>query len=594
MKKTHGFGTRSIFTKITYLTVILIILSSLISSSILMVQFSQRLKEKDRLLVSEATNRIEDFALNKYNMMYNQRTLLHSTDYIASIITNTRSNSTEIYQTENLSKITAYLNALIYSDNTICDAILFTADGKNTFSQSNGGGRKVYVSYDYPNLPYIQDFSKTTDNITAIYDAEPPYLTLNSEKASKNTITFIAKLYDMNQPAKQLIIGYLMVSFSPESIDQTYNEIEASADGNYLIVNAGNDIIYSNDTELLGQPYDNDLIPEADIIGDKTLSLSGLRVIGSVSDNILQQNINTILVRLTLVTLLCITCLILIVTLLHKYYQKKFRQLGSAMEDISQGDFNLKLPVQSDDEIGYLSRAFNTMSDTLDTYIKKTYLAETQKRTAELYALQTQINPHFLSNTIESIRMKALEEDDYEVSEMLANLGNLFRWMVQFHQNIVYLEDEIDYIDTYLELQKFRFGDRIHVHMDIPPETLYLGVPRFTLQPIVENAITHSLSQNAQPLKITISFRKTDEQLQLIVADDGIGMEDRTLRKLRAHIQGSVTENEFGVALRNVNARIQLLFGDRYGLAIDSAPYRGTVVTVSLPAAEKEEMEQHV
>ncbi|MDD3361716.1 MAG: sensor histidine kinase [Hespellia sp.] len=590
--KRYKNKSHSIFTKITILTISFVILSSIISSTILIFQFSERLKDKDRLLVSEAANRIEDFTRTKYNMTFNQHTLLHSTDYVASIISATRDHPTEIYQSQNLSKITEYLNALTYSDSSICDSILFTADGENAFSHSNGGGRKIYVSYNYATLPYIQEFSKSSDTITAIYDSDPPYLTLSSGKTSPGVISFIAKIYDMNYPTKQIVTGYMIINFSLDSIDDTYNDIESSADGTYLIVNGTSDIIYSNERKLVGTQYTDDLIPAPDIIMDKSISLSGLRVIAAVSDNILQKNINLIIWRLTLVTSCCILCLIITITMLHKYYRKRFQQLEDAMVQFSNGDFEVRLSIDSADEIGSLSRGFNVMSDTLDSYIKKTYLAETQKKTAELYALQTQIQPHFLANTIESIRMKAMEEDDYDVAEMLSNLGNLFRWMIQFHQNIVYLEDETSYIESYLELQKFRFGDRIRVTMDIPSETLYLGVPRFTLQPIVENAITHSLSQNPQPLHIIISCSIQADHLVLVVKDDGLGMENEILNKLRLHIQGATEESAFGVALRNVHTRIQILFGDAYGLSIDSCRYRGTTVTVTLPAMKKEVMEE--
>ena len=138
------------------------------------------------------------------------------------------------------------------------------------------------------------------------------------------------------------------------------------------------------------------------------------------------KNIRGVLQRIIVVTCASILAVTVIVAVLHKYYKKRFFQLASAMHLISQGDFDTRLPVNSDDEIGYLSQTFNTMCETLDTYIKKTYLAETQQRTAELYALQAQINPHFLANTLESIRMQALHDENYEVADMLANLGNLF------------------------------------------------------------------------------------------------------------------------------------------------------------------------
>lgn len=592
MSPKKHFENMSIFSKISISTITLIIISSLISSSFLLVHFSQTMKSKDRLLVREGAERIEDFMQDKYNMLYNQRILLHSTDHIANVISSTRDQPSNIYLQRNLEKITDYLTALCYSDHAILDTILFTADGANAFSYSNSSGRNIYLTYDYCSLPYIKTFQEAPETITTVYDTSPPYLP--SSKGSSSVLTFIGKLYDMNYPTKKIIIGYLMINFSPASIDETYNEIDAASDGEYLVVNGDSEIIYSNTASYVGRSYKKGFLPEEDIILSKSISLSGLKVISAVSDEELMKNIRGVLQRIIVVTCASILAVTVIVAVLHKYYKKRFFQLASAMHLISQGDFDTRLPVNSDDEIGYLSQTFNTMCETLDTYIKKTYLAETQQRTAELYALQAQINPHFLANTLESIRMQALHDENYEVADMLANLGNLFRWMIQFHQDIVYLEDELDYIEYYLDLQKFRFGDNLCILMDVPPSVLYLGIPKFTIQPIVENALTHGIPQNGDSLIIRISLLIRDNILRLNVSDNGIGISDDTLKNLQQHIAGTRTDSSFGVALRNVHMRIQLLFGKEYGLTIDSRLYSGTTVLVTLPALDKKEMEKYV
>lgn len=592
IKIKKRFENISIFTKISASTIILIILCSLVTSSYQLVYFSLSIKSKDQLLVSEAAERIEQFMLDKYNMMYNQRILLHSTDHIANVISSTRDQPSDIYQSGNLNKITDYLTALCYSDHTIIDTILFTSDSKNAFSYSNESGRKISISFDYNTLSYIEDFQDSSESVIAIYDGAPPYFPHSSEDPS--VITFIGKLYDMHYPTKKIVSGYLMMNFSPSEINKTYNDIDNAADGEYLVVNGVSDIIYSNNPSYINQTYVNGFLPPEDILSCQKLSLSGLQIISAVSDEALMKNIWGIIQKIIIVTGLSILCVIIIVTVLHKYYKSRFHHLASAITLISQGNFDTRLPVNSDDEIGYLSQTFNTMCETLDSYIKKTYVAETQRRTAELYALQAQINPHFLANTLESIRMKALENDDYESAEMLANLGNLFHWMKHFNHDIVYLEDEIDYIDSYLELQKFRYGNKLRVVKNVPSDILYMGIPKFTIQPIVENNITHGFPQNGQPLEINIDFRVLDNKVTLTITDNGTGMREETLQNLKEHISGVQIHSAYGVALRNVHTRIQLLFGEEYGLNIDSKFYRGTTVVVTFPALKKEEMEKYV
>ncbi len=593
MKYKIRLQNSSIFKKISFLTVLVVLVISFLLTGRLLTQLSQNIHDKNRLLVQEATGKVFTFFQDSYNITYNQRTLLHSTGYIADSIASTRSNPSDIYNPEHLTKITDYMAALTYSNSRLDDVILFTADGENRFSYSAKSGRKVYLGFDFNELSYIQDFKDSPEVITEIYDSAPPYLTISTSKASEPTITFIAKIFDMSLPSKQFPLGYLMFNYSPATVDATYSEIIEASDGDYFVLNEGNQVIYSNSAERIGHRFSREWAPDMDIVYQKTISLSGLQVIGSVSDYKLQQKTADLVRQSILLTVCGILLIIVVIIILHHHYAKKFQLLASAMGSISGGDFSLQLPVNSEDEIGYLSRTFNTMSSTLNDYINKNYLAETQRRTAELYALQAQINPHFLANTIESIRMRALENDDYEASEMLQELGHLFRWMVQFNQDIVYIEDELEYIGSYLDLQKFRFPDRLFVDIDLPSDIYYYGIPRFTLQPIIENVLSHG-SPVLRPLEIHILFTIPDEVLTITVKDNGPGINETDLNNLNAHIRGSKTFPEFGVALRNIHTRIQLLFGEHYGLQVNSTYCQGTTVTITLPAKPKKELEDYV
>lgn len=446
-------------------------------------------------------------------------------------------------------------------------------------------GRTVSVSYDFNKLSYTKNFAESDDIIAMVYDNDPPYLTLNSNQSSPETISFIAKIYDTTWPAKKIVTGYLMVNFSPGSFQDTINKIEIVSDGSYYIINAENQIVYSDDSALLNMDFSELSFKGSNILLNKPLGISNIHVIGSVSNKVLQGKINTVILQMAAITIICILCMILIITMLHRHYANKFQQLGSAMHDISNGNFDIRLPVKKQDEIGYLSHAFNTMCETLDAYIQKSYVAENRRRTAELYALQAQINPHFLANTIESIRMYALENDSYEISEMLKKFGNLFQCMIQFDSDIINVADEMEYITSYLDLQKFRFGDQLSINIDFPANICNLGIPRFTLQPIVENALSHG-SANPNVLIIAISLFVENKILTIRVCDNGPGISADTLKRLNDYVHGIASRQEFGVALRNIHSRIVLLFGPQYGLRIDSTIQNGTTVTVTLPATK--------
>lgn len=587
------FNTSSIFTKVSIMTSCVIILISVLSTTFLVRSYSREIQNRDRLLVQEGATKLFSFFQDSYNNMYNQRTLIHSSDHIADVLSETRDNPSDVYKTENLTRIMDYLTSLAYSDSDIADVILFTADGKNAFSCSSQKGRKIYVGYTYNELPYIEKFREMSSSIAVVYDEAPPYLTLSSPKASKGTITFIMKIYAQLGMDTKYPLAYMMVNYSPSTVQAAYNDIREDSDGEYFILNSLSTVVYSNDKTRMGQAYNTSWIDQNDILFQRTIGLSGIQVIGSVSTDKLANTTLLIIRNAVIITGIGVLCMIIIVLILHRHYARKFQNLAVAMASISTGDFSTHLPVNSNDEIGYLSRTFNQMSHTLNDYIEKTYLAETQRRTAELYALQAQINPHFLANTIESIRMCSLENDDYESSEMLKELGNLFRWMVQFDQDIIYVENEMEYTESYLNLLKFRFSDRLSVDLNIPSETYMLGIPRFTLQPIIENAVSHG-SPNTRNMVVSICFTIERDILTVTVSDNGPGIPENELRKLQDHIRGSHTYKEFGVALRNIHSRITLLFGEEFGLKVKSSYGQGTTVTVTLPAKEKKELEEYV
>lgn len=594
MKKLKNtFFNLSVFTKISIITSLVIVVISMFSTFFLVRDYSREILGRDRLLVEEAANKIYDFFQDCYNDMYNQRTLLHSPGHISDILADTRDNPSSVYELDTLEKFTDYMTALVYADTSVNDAIIFTADGYNTLSYSSSTTHSVYSSYDFTELPYIKEFRESEKSITVIYDNCPEYLSAGSSGTPQPVLSFIVKIYAQLGSDPENPLGYMILNYSPENIDSAYIDLTSASNGNYYVINSNSAIVYSNDKTKIGMDANPEWVQGDDVLINREIGLSGIKVIGALSSEKLEETTFNIVIKSILITGAGILFIIAIVLLLHRHFTRKFRNLAEAMSNVSTGNFSIELPVNSMDEIGYLSETFNRMSRTLNEYIDKTYLAETERRTAELYALQAQINPHFLANTIEAIRMNAVENDDYGTAGMLKDLGNLFRWMVRFDDDIIDVQSEMDYIDCYLDLMKFRFEDKLTVSLDFPPETYNLGIPRFTLQPIFENAISHG-SSNTRDMVITAHLFIEDGKLTITVEDNGPGISENDLIKLRDHIRGTRTYKEFGVALRNVCSRIRLLFGPQYGLTVNSRYAQGTTVTVTLPAKEKKELEEYV
>lgn len=216
-----------------------------------------------------------------------------------------------------------------------------------------------------------------------------------------------------------------------------------------------------------------------------------------------------------------------------------------------------------------------------------TALADTQ---AEIDALQSQINPHFLYNTLDAIRGQALIDDSPVIADMTEALSILFRYSISRTGNLVTLREEFRCIEKYLMIQQFRFSGKFQYVRDVDPNLLSCLIPRLTLQPIVENAIYHGLETRPEDGIITLSLEQSGGYLVIRVSDNGIGMTESQLfainEKLRVSTLVSVplsSKKGSGIALGNVNRRIRLTFGDEYGLSVSSAPNIGTDVEILLP-----------
>lgn len=288
--------------------------------------------------------------------------------------------------------------------------------------------------------------------------------------------------------------------------------------------------------------------------------------------------------------LLCYTGAVLIVYAGYQWVYKPYRETNKAYDLfaeglILQGIFELRCPISP--EINKATMRFKEMLDTKE-------LISISKKQAEYLALQNQINPHFLYNTLEGIRSEALCSGMDGVAQMTETLAKFFRYTISNVDNLVTLEDELSNIENYDRIQKYRFGDRLNVSIEYGDEdekdVLTLCLPKLTLQPIVENSIYHGIERKIGIGNIRIKIQTTPNRLIITISDDGLGMGGDQLsilnKRLReVSLDGVAPEpnKKGGIAIVNVNNRIKLLFGDEYGIYIFSTQDIGTDVTITLP-----------
>lgn len=233
-----------------------------------------------------------------------------------------------------------------------------------------------------------------------------------------------------------------------------------------------------------------------------------------------------------------------------------------------------------------------------EKFLHSPKLMDLNKRQAQYLALQNQINPHFLYNTLESIRGEALIAGLDGVADMTEALAKFFRYTITKVENLVSVEEELDNCETYFGIQKYRFGDRLNLHIEYDPaeheKIMNCRIPKLTLQPILENSIIHGTELKLGAGNLYIRFACTQERLIICVSDDGVGMDEETLAALNRKLGrandsfGSSEEEKGGIALVNVNNRIHLIFGDEYGIHVYSVPDRGTDVEITIPLTESD------
>jgi len=253
------------------------------------------------------------------------------------------------------------------------------------------------------------------------------------------------------------------------------------------------------------------------------------------------------------------------------------KKLAVAMRFVGEGDFKVQVEPAANDEIGILVRKFNTMNQRIQLLVNENYEIRLKEQEAEIQALNLQLNPHFLYNTLNVMNWMAIENQQKELSKMLVCLSSMLHYTTRKDWNAVALSEEIEWMKNYFYIMAARFEGKFEVHYDIDPALYDYKVPKLLFQPFVENAILHGFDQMEEGGVITIGGRLADGVRTYTVSDNGRGIGEALVRRIMA---GESTS----VGIRTMMSRIRLRYGEAYGVAIRSAPGEGTTVTIALPA----------
>ncbi|WP_017473254.1 sensor histidine kinase [Amphibacillus jilinensis] len=340
----------------------------------------------------------------------------------------------------------------------------------------------------------------------------------------------------------------------------------------------------------------NDASRIADYISETTLALvdKELKTYDDFYRSIIQQSAE--LNQLGIWLLLLLTFFLIIVTYtLSRSITQPINQLTEAANHLSRGEFNVEIKVNSNDEIAFLARTFNRMRLNINELISEIHLkAQLEKELQEnklllqesqFHSLQSQINPHFLFNTLNTISKKAYLEGAVQTSDLLVNIAGLLRYNLRRLNRSVTLQDEVTILKQYIDIQKARFTDRLQFTEEIDEQLLSVPIPALTLQPIIENAIIHAVEPRENGGTIHFRVYDEDEFIQIEIEDDGPGMPKQKAIHL---VQGLLSPEEghsTGIGFTNVVKRLRIFYGRDDLVQVDSE--RGTKISLRIPKQKR-------
>ena len=286
-----------------------------------------------------------------------------------------------------------------------------------------------------------------------------------------------------------------------------------------------------------------------------------------------------------LAVMACIVCSIVY----SRAVSRPIRKLSDEMKTITLNEYSGTLLESREDEIGILQDSFNHMIERNKELIAQQYQTQIEKRNAQLRALQAQINPHFMYNTLQVIGGMALDKDAPEIYSITLALSDIMRYSLNFSKEMIHLSEEIKYLQSYVMIQNERFGGKVHLVLDLAPETQQCLIPKLILQPLVENSFEHGLLDKEGQWLISVASELSESnELVIYVKDNGIGFDHTRLEQIRKTINQDTTQalkSGSHIGLANVHARIRLRSqSENHGLVIHSTPMEGTTITVRMPA----------
>lgn len=495
----------------------------------------------------------------------------------------------ELEKINYISEIRQFEYGIRYSNLETMSIIISGLNGE--ICNSNGYFSGLKYDYDFNHNAYTGAIDSGTGYYFVMPTAIHPFT-----RDSNKTLGVVRKIQDSSQSSRTL--GYVYISLDYEYFNTIINNVVSMHENDILLLD-GDTVIYSKDEANVPSKVDEALMKE---IGSQEqsgfitvnaaryfytfadVSATGWKIVSLHSMDDYFNKSRSILGFITVISLSSFLLSVLLAVFISRLLAKPIMDLTALMERVKNDDFSVRYESRRQDEVGVMGNVFNSMVSRIKTLIETVYRAQIAEKDMHIMALQSQINPHFLYNTLQSISNIANRENVPDISDMCGRLSSMFRYNVEGGRRFVMLDDELRHIGNYFYLQSKQYKDRLKVAIDIPDELLTLQVPRFILQPLVENAVAHGLESLPDGGLVRITATRSGENALISVEDNGRGIPPGRLAEIQRMLESDMRHDpkEF-FALDNVNKRLVLNYGKDYLIRVDSVEGQGTTVTLTVP-----------
>ena len=582
LKFKHRFLCLPLFSKLVIVNILFVFLPILI----IIPLTTQKLTELNQKEFSEYSLKTVQQISNGVSKTFNELEQLSNVIITDKTLQEDFKYPKEGYETEKIKKFSAISYKLTMLFDHKKDYVSYLLYGFNGEIFSSG----------FTVTPYTFDF----ENYIPLFDA-PVYQGPHTRSYTKDNKLVFSILLPVKSFSTFEQLGYMIVDLDYSYFNTLINDVDFSDTIDIMIVDH-NQILFSSNSDLISQPLDNNLYSNiykqsygsnnSEVNNEEIfysfypIDNTDWKVVALHSLSSYNNTTTTITRFMTSITFLTLLCSCLLMILISLSISKPLNKLTKLMSNVQNGDYSVRFQPRYNDEIGKLCNSFNYMLEQTNTLINDVYKLELAEKDATIYALQSQINPHFLYNTLQMVSDFAEIGDTEEVSTICSYLSSIFRYCLNGKSQCTLLDNEINHVQNYIYIQSIQLNHRFKFVLDIPDENYNIPVPRLILQPLVENAITHGIYSKLNDAQITLSCRQVENILEIKIQDNGIGMTKEKLENIKNLLSTSMHTHQFDdicIGLINVHRRLTLTYGEAFGLKINSELNIGTVVSLYLP-----------